>query len=190
MNTPAHLVLAAAAFARRHERPRNAVVFVGAFLPDASLYGMVAINGFVRDMPPEQIFGESYYHPFWQSVFAVDTSFLVWGAVLIFGFLLKSILLKVFAGAGLLHLALDFPLHHDDGRAHFWPASDWIFESPLSYWDPSAYGWLIAPLEIAICLVLMAVLWRRFQGTPARVTIALTSVALLAPAILFAVMLG
>ncbi len=190
MNTPAHLLLAAVVFARPGRRKRNAAALVGAFIPDASLYFMVFFNGIVRGFPTERIFGYSYYHPFWQSIFAVDNSFFVWSGLFTLGLLLRWFTLVVFAGAGFLHLATDFPLHHDDGRAHFWPATDWIFESPVSYWDPNAYGWFIAPLELALCIGIAAILFRRFEGTKTRIGIALAISVLVLPQVVFLTMFG
>lgn len=182
MQTPTHLLLAASLFAQRDKKVRNTAVLSGAFLPDASLYFMVFLNGVIRDFPMERVFGYSYFHPFWQRVFAIDNSFFVWFACLIAFALLRNAIGLVFAASGLLHLALDFPLHHDDGRAHFWPVSDWIFESPVSYWDRGAYGWLVAPLELVLGVLLIAVLFRRFKGHAARVVLFLTlSVLVLRP---------
>jgi len=59
---------------------------------------------------------------------------------------------------------LDFPLHHDDGRPHFWPLSGWIFESPLSYWDVRQGARWVAPVELALALVAAATLWVRRPG--------------------------
>ena len=69
-----------------------------------------------------------------------------------------------FAAAGLLHLALDFPLHNDDARRHFWPISDWVFESPLSYWDSAHHAAWVAPFGLAAVLAAAVVLWRRWPG--------------------------
>ncbi len=189
MNTPAHLLIAAAAFAQPGARARNTAALVGGFLPDASLYGMVAINGLIRGMPPSEIFGRAYFDPFWQGIFAVDNSVFVWGAALIAGLGSGLGALIAFAGSGLLHIATDLPLHHDDGRAHFWPFSDWIFNSPVSYWDRSAYGDVVSLLEVVLCTGLAVILWRRFHGWPARVAVSTALVALLLPSVIFGLML-
>ena len=99
--------------------------------------------------------------------------------------LLIACVLIALAGAGLLHLALDFPLHHDDARRHFWPVSDWVFVSPYSYWDRAHHGGTIATIEIVISLVLLAVLWRRFHAKLARAAIAIATLIQLAPGLIW-----
>ena len=71
--------------------------------------------------------------------------------------------LAVIAIAALLHLSLDFPLHADDAHRHFWPVTDWRFASPVSYWDPQAYGLIGAAIETVVALGATLVLWRRFS---------------------------
>ena len=188
MNTPAHLIMGAAAFARPMNWRINAAALIGALLPDASLYFMVIWNRFVRGMTPEEIFGREYFSPYWQQVFAIDNSIPLWSAALILGLVARWPVLIAFAGAGLLHLALDFPLHHDDGRMHFWPFSTWIFESPVSYWDPRHYGLIVGPIEGAICLALLVVLWQRFQGWGARSLMVVAGLMECVPALLFPLM--
>ena len=198
MNTPAHLIIAAAAFARPSDKAVNSAALAGAIIPDLSLYVMAANELFIRNTDPGIVFGQMYFSEDWQRIFAVDNSVFLWAAVLIMGLALqktrasdlgdaaKSLASRtqlfpvpgkwnwiiVLGGAALLHLALDFPFHHDDGRAHFWPFSNWIFESPLSYWDPAHFGQIVGPLEGLLCLLLCVVLWRRFRGWPARSMIA------------------
>ena len=77
----------------------------------------------------------------------------------------------VFAAAGLLHLALDFPLHHDDGRPHFWPLSDWVFQSPISYWDRAHYAGTIGPIEMALSVLFCGVLMLRFDSVRSRLVL-------------------
>jgi hypothetical protein len=60
-----------------------------------------------------------------------------------------------------LHLVLDFPLHHDDGRSHFWPATWWVFESPISYWDRDHGAQWVAPIEGILAIIAVVVLWIR-----------------------------
>ncbi len=163
MNTPAHLILGLAAFSRADSRKVTGASAFGALLPDLSLYVMAGVSLAILQIPPNVVFGQLYFSEDWMRVFAVDNSFLLWGLVLAFALWWKARAGVAFAGAGLLHLALDFPLHHDDGRPHFWPATDWIFESPLSYWDRFHHASWIAPLEGLIALLCVFVLFRRFK---------------------------
>lgn len=188
MNTPAHLIIGAAAFAQPEKPFRNTVIVFAALLPDLSLYLMVMWNSWVRGLSPQEIFGREYFSSFWQSVFAIDNSIPLWLAVLIVGLALKIPLIAVFATVGLMHLALDFPLHHDDGRSHFWPFTDWKFESPVSYWDPNHYGGIVGPIEGLICLGLLVVLWLRFRSLIARALIVIAGLLEMAPAIIFPIM--
>lgn len=188
MNTPAHLIFGAALFARPDAWKINVAAIIGAFLPDFSLYFMVFWNRFINQIPFEIIFRDLYYSDFWQTIFAIDNSFFVWGLALACALALRSPVGLAFTGSGLLHIALDFPLHHDDGRAHFWPLSDWIFESPVSYWDPSAYGGIVSIIELAACAILLFVLWRRFSGMFARALVMLTAAAQILPALMFGLM--
>jgi membrane-bound metal-dependent hydrolase YbcI (DUF457 family) len=185
MNTPAHLIFGAAAFGKPGQPFVTLAAVLGSLAPDASLYFMVAWNRFVRGMSFEQIFSVEYFSPFWQQVFAIDNSVFVWGAILLLAFLWKSQVVIAFALAGLLHIALDFPLHHDDGRPHFWPVSDWVFNSPVSYWDGRAYGHIVSVIEMAAVALLMIYLWRRFPSIFARCAILIGGLAELVPGIMF-----
>ena len=168
MNTPAHLILGAAAFARPNAAAVTAAALAGSLLPDVSLYAMAAFALFVQDIPPSIVFGQLYFSDRWQQVFAIDNSFFAWLLVLLTGYWLRRDWLTVMGAAAILHLLTDFPLHHDDGRQHFWPFSDWVFVSPVSYWDPAHYGHYVAVLEISLCAALCVVLFRRFKGIAAR----------------------
>lgn len=190
MNTPAHVIFAAAAFAQPHDKRLTTAALAGGLLPDLSLYFMVFWKRFVQDQSFQQIFETAYFSPFWQAVFAIDNSIFVWTGILILGAVLKQPWLMVLAGAGLLHLAFDFPLHHDDGRAHFWPLSNWIFESPISYWDPRHFGSLAGAAEGLTCLGLLIVLWRRFRSGLSRTMILFAGALELAPAFVFPMLFG
>jgi len=164
LNTPAHLILGAAAFARPARRGLLAAGLLGGLTPDLSLYLLGGVSLFVLQIPPQVVFDELYFSAAWQTVFAIDNSIFVWGAVLALGFWRRWPWLQVFAAAALLHVALDFPLHHDDGRPHFWPLSGWVFESPVSYWDMRQGAGIVAPIEGVCAGVGTWVLWQRFQA--------------------------
>jgi hypothetical protein len=161
MNTPAHLLIGAAAFGRPATSKVLGAAFVGALLPDLSLYLMAGVALNIMGIPPHVVFRDLYYSDAWQMVFAIDNSFLLWGALLGFAIWRRSAWAIALTGAALSHLALDFPLHHDDGRAHFWPATWWIFESPISYWDIHHGAKWVAPIEGVLAIAAVVVLWLR-----------------------------
>lgn len=164
MNTPAHLLIGAAAFGRGAQPAVVWGALIGALAPDLSLYLMAGWALYVAQIPAEVVFRELYYSDSWQAVFSIDNSVFVWGALLGVALWRRAGWAIALTGAAVLHLLLDFPLHHDDGRAHFWPLSGWIFESPISYWDRRhGAGW-VAPLGAAICTVAAVVLWQRRPG--------------------------
>lgn len=169
MNTPAHLLIGAAVFGDGRERRVMAAALLGAFLPDLSLYLLAGVSLFVLGIPENVVFDELYFSPAWQAVFAVDNSFVIWGALLAAALWLRWRPMMAFAGAGLLHLATDFLLHADDGRAHFWPFSNWIFQSPVSYWDSRHHANWIVPVTVAACVLAYLSLWRRETGIWGRV---------------------
>lgn len=181
MNTPAHIIFAATAFGKvDHTKVTLAAIF-GGIAPDLSLYLMAGWALFVAGIDPEIVFGKLYFSDSWQLVFAIDNSFILWSAGLAVALWTGSTWLIALTGAGLMHLALDFPFHHDDGRMHFWPFSSWIFQSPLSYWDPRHFGHIIGPIEIGAASICLVILWRRFQHWGARAAIAAIGSLELAP---------
>ena len=168
LNTPAHLILGTAVFARPNAAAITAAALAGSLLPDVSLYAMGSYALFVQDIPPSIVFGQLYFSGPWQQVFAIDNSFFVWLLVVLAGYWLRRDWLIVLGAAAILHLLTDFPLHHDDGRQHFWPFTDWVFSSPVSYWDPAHYGQIVSALEVSLCIALCVLLFRRFKSIAAR----------------------
>ncbi|MEP1197908.1 cobalamin biosynthesis protein CobQ [Tateyamaria sp.] len=161
MNTPAHLLIGAVAFGRPAQSRIILAAFIGALLPVLSLYVMAGTALFVLSIPPARVFNELYFSDAWQTVFAIDNSFLLWGALLGLALWRQVPWAVALMGAAVLHLLLDFPLHHDDGRPHFWPVSSWVFESPISYWDRTKGAVWVAPLEAGLALFAAAMLWAR-----------------------------
>ena len=161
MNTPAHLLVGAAVFGKPSHHRILAAAFVGGLLPDLSLYVMAGVSLFVLGISPNVVFNDLYFSDAWQTVFAIDNSFVVWGTLCAAAVWFRSPWAIALTGAALLHIALDFPLHHDDGRPHFWPLTWWVFESPVSYWDRARGAAWIAPIEAVIATVAAVALWWR-----------------------------
>lgn len=190
MNTPAHLIFGAAAFARPGERAVNIAALAGSLLPDLSLFVLAGWALYVQGQPAGVVFGQLYFSEAWQGVFAIDNSLPLWGTGLALALWRHHAAATAFAGSGLLHLGLDFVLHNEDARRQFWPISDWMFRSPFSYWDPARYGTVIGPLEVILSVVLLVVLWRRFAGRLARGLILAGAVLELMPRTLVALVMG
>lgn len=164
MNTPAHLLIGTAVLGRGKGGRVIAAAFAGVLLPDLSLYVMAGTALFILQIPPQIVFDELYFSSVWKTVFAIDNSFLVWGVLLAIAWVRRSDWALALTGAALLHLCLDFPLHHDDGRPHFWPLSNWVFESPISYWDRTKGALWIAPIEAVAACIAAIVIWQQGKG--------------------------
>lgn len=188
MNTPAHLIFGLTAFGRVDAPKVTAAALAGGLIPDLSLYILAGTHLFVLGTDPQVVFGQLYFSESWQAIFRIDNSAVLWGMGLVFAIWARSAWATALCGAALLHLGLDFLFHYDDGRAHFWPFTTWIFQSPVSYWDPAHYGRIVGAVEIAVSLLCCAWLWRRFEGRAMRVLIAILGLAGIAPLILFSIM--
>lgn len=177
--------MAAAIFAKPTHRKVTAAALLGGFIPDFSLYFMFFWHRFVLNTSTNEIFDSLYYSDYWQKIFAIDNSFIVWGLLLALALWARSKWLIALTGAAFLHLICDFPLHVDDARAHFWPFTMWKFESPISYWDDNHHGGIVSVLEILMVCVLLGILWRRFTDTFPRVIILIAATFTIAPFVLF-----
>jgi len=172
MNTPAHLLVSAAALGKGASRRGLAFILAGALLPDLPMFLFYLWQRLVLDAPERLIWGQRYFEAGWQSFFDLFNSAPLALAGLAAGWLLASRDLRLFFSAMLLHFAMDLPLHHDDGHAHLFPFSSWKFASAVSYWDPRHLGGLGAGIELAVVLASAAVLIRRARHRVSRVALA------------------
>ena len=170
MNTLTHVVAAAAVLARPDQPRRNRIVLFGALVPDLSIYVM-CVWALATGNFDESLWSDIYWTEPWQTMGAVTNSVPLALLILSVGLVSKSVWLKVFAGALLIHAALDFPLHADDAHRHFWPVTDWRFKSPVSYWDPDHYGLLGQMFDSVVLFASLAVLWRKFDGRKVRLAL-------------------
>ncbi len=185
MNSQTHILLACAvlvpvvAYSAKTKSPSAKALavaaFIGAVLPDASIFIMWGIAK-VQSVPESVIWQEWYYSQFWQQLGAMTNSLPLFLAGATLAWLTGGrwrqplnnnaywpTMLLTAASAAILHALSDLPLHHDDGHPHFWPFSDWIYSSPVSYWDPAHHGQIWSFIEILLAISLIAILWRRFH---------------------------
>lgn len=184
MNTPSHMLVAAAFFARPFAPATLVAAMVGGLVPDLPMFALVLWSTRVIGLPGQEVFGRLYFSDSWQAVFAVDHGFLVWGTLLLAALWSGRCVLRAFAGSGLLHAMADFATHHDDARRQFWPVSDWVFQSPVSYWDPRFYGTVFAAFEVVSVIVLALILCWRFRQAWQRALILASAALVVLPVIL------
>ena len=152
MNTPVHATLALAVLGKKEKPKELKWIFLGAVLPDLSMFGLFFYEVMIGT-PQRIIWNEKYYTPLWQNTTDLFNSFPLFLALYLLALYQRWRAVQVVCLAAFLHLATDLPLHHDDGHRHFYPLSDWRYESPISYWDPNHYGdyWMI--VEMVLLLV-------------------------------------
>ncbi len=159
------MLIAATVFARPLRPATLIASLAGGLVPDMPMFAMVMWATRVAGVPEGEVFGRLYYSDRWQAVFAIDHGLLVWGTLLVLAVWRRNPILQAFAGAGLLHVAADFLTHNDDARRQFWPVTDWVFRSPVSYWDPRFYGAEFAVFEFGLAVALAGLLcWRLRRG--------------------------
>ena len=164
MHTATHFLIGAQSLARKGERGRNIAVVVGTIFPDVTIFVMFWWATLFLGLPQRTIWDEVYFQDGWHTAINATNSLPIFVLIIVIGLLIRQAWIWGFGAAALLHVAFDLPFHHNDGHAHFWPITDWIFESPISYWDPAHFGVWVTSLEMVIAVVLVTVLWRRFHS--------------------------
>lgn len=125
-----------------------------------------------------EIFHFRYWEPPWTTLQSAMSSLPLWSGALALTWVAaakttgawkqRSVNAAVFTSAIVLHLVIDFLLHRDDARAQFQPISDWVFRSPVSYWDPAHFGWIVMPMEMVLGLFLASLIIQRFRTRSTR----------------------
>lgn len=173
MNTPAHVILNLLCIGRRDSSNVLTPVIVGAVLPDAPMFLFYFVEKVIRQTPEQVIWRQSYYQSHWQNFIDLFNSLpLMFIGVLIAGWIGSRVGLLLFSSM-MLHVAGDLPLHHDDAHRHFFPISNWRFESPVSYWDSKHYGDIVSVLEILVVVVSCIWLFQIYRSRLGKFSIAL-----------------
>ena len=166
MNTPTHIITAFAVLSRREAPKRNWAVLLGALIPDIAIYLWAPWQRWVAGREWSAIWDTHYFEAPMQTATALTNSIPLYLLLAIVSFTQRSrtwgLLLLVFALAALIHLALDFPVHASDAYRHFWPLSDWRFQSPISYWEVDKGARFVSWIDFILVLLSAAILWTRF----------------------------
>ena len=180
---------------------RNGAALAGGLVPDLSIFAMWA-SAKLSGTSESVIWRDMYWRPEWQSAGAVSNSLPLYLALAVaaagFGARLNPMIpptgtppdplgrggglewhvaILAFSLAAMVHIATDFPVHVFDGHPVFWPFTDWVFQSSVSYWDPRYFGDYVSFIELALAASLIAILWRRFSSSAVRGILVLTAVS-------------
>ena len=173
MNTPSHVILNLALLGHRQRPQLNSPIFWGAMVPDLAMFGFYGWAKLIAKMDEATIWGKAYYEPFWQNIFDAGNSIPL--ALLVIGIALwlrkerpnwqAATDATIFLAASVvLHCLADLPLHVDDGHRHFWPFSNFRFESQISYWDPDHHGGIAALGEFLLVLLASWRAWKLLRS--------------------------
>ncbi len=160
MNTPTHAILNLAVLGKRSRPSWNSPIIWGGLIPDLAMFVFFGWATLGTDMTGSQIWGEAYYEPFWQNVFDFWNSIPLALVGVGLGLWLRQrrrfqqagTLVAVCCASIILHCIADLPIHAEDAHRHFWPLSNYRFESPVSYWDPAKGGRIFALFEMVMAL--------------------------------------
>ena len=186
MTTHSHAILNIALLSKRDKPFLHRYAFIGAVIPDLPLFIFFIIESVIRKTPQRELWGSVYFTEAWQNFFDIFNSIPLILILLGIGYyLLNSEKITVFAWSLLIHCAFDFLTHHDDGHHHFFPLSDFAFESPISYWDRDHYAGIVAPIERVVILTASIYLFPRLKTRLARGCLVVVNVLFLASYLLF-----
>ena len=169
MTTHSHAILNMALLSKPGKPFLHVYAFIGAVLPDLPIFVFFIAESVIRKTPQNELWGTLYFTEPWQNFFDIFNAIPLILILLGIGYyLLNSERVTVLAWSLLIHSAFDLLTHHDDGHHHFFPLSDFVFESPISYWDRNHHAGIFAPIECVLFLIASIYLYRRLKTRLAR----------------------
>jgi hypothetical protein len=158
---------------RAPDKPRTLAFVAGGLVPDLPTYVFFFVHTVFLGTSQQTMWDTLYFNSAWSPILTLSHSLLLWPLLLLFAVYTKRTLLTFFTTSALLHILLDFFVHHNDAYRHFWPLTDWKFISPISYWDPRYYGNWVGLLDTVLIIILLLWLLRMYTATKARIGITL-----------------
>jgi hypothetical protein len=150
-------------------------ILAGAIAPDVPIVILYLRERYLRGLPEERIWRESYQRPFWLNLIHGAHSLPLSLAGALGGLALGSAAVTAFFASVFLHALADLPVHAEDAHRHFLPFSHYRFISPISYWDVRYHARTVALVEaLAVCFA--AVWLAQEASTPGRALLACVAV--------------
>lgn len=181
MVTTTHMLMAA--FATTRPKMRGWMIALGWFgglFPDLGMFVMV---GYARmAMPSANLWREPdglYWTDPWRTLVDVSHSIPVWAVLAIVGLVVwrrvgtgwianAGLAVLIFGTGALLHSVADLLVHNHDAHRHFLPLFDWVFHSPVSYYERDHFGREFSVFELGFCLVAAVLMFRWFRSWTVR----------------------
>lgn len=179
MITLSHAVYNLAILGKHRDDPPSLPILLGAIAPDLATTAFFLYHKLILHIPSRELWSTYYDRSSWDVVACWLHSIPLATLVLALLWWKRSRWGAFFAGSWLLHIVLDFFLHHTDAHAQLLPFSQWMFRSPISYWETAYYGKYVGTIELVGTLVLLYVLWRRYSSFFARLAVIFSGVVAL-----------
>lgn len=158
LNTPAHVIFSLALLGRPNSVKYAIAIAIGALLPDSL---MLVFYGYekLRGVQEQIIWRYHYFLPFWQNLFDITNSIPIIAVACGVALYKKYFAWMLMFASMIIHCILDFAVHHNDSHRHFFPFSNYRFQSPVSYWDPAFYGNIVGVIELVLFVCGAIYLW-------------------------------
>jgi hypothetical protein len=153
VNTPSHAIINLFLLGKQSLPQANLPIFVGAILPDIPIFLFYGWAKLIARQSEKQIWSETYYKPFWQTIVAIFHSIPLALAGWLIADYFKWESLDILFISLVLHSLGDLPVHNDDAHRHFFPLSNYRFISPISYWDRKHHGAIVSLVELSLVLL-------------------------------------
>ena len=189
MTTQSHAILNIALLSKRDKPFLHLYACIGAVLPDIPIFIFFIVESVIRKTPQRELWGSLYFTESWQNFFDIFNSVPLILILLGMGYyLLNSDRITVLAWSLLIHCAFDFLTHHDDGHHHLFPLSNFVFASPISYWDRDYHANIFAPIERIVILAASIYLYPRLKTRLARWSLVIVNVLFIVSYVLFSLL--
>lgn len=181
MTTQSHAILNIALLSKRGKPFLHSYAFLGAVIPDIPIFIFFGVETFILQTSQQELWSTRYFMEPWQTFFDIFNAIPLILIVLGIGYyLMHSERMTVVAWSMLIHCAFDFLTHHDDGHHHLFPLSDFIFASPISYWDRNHHAGIFRVVECSVILAASIYLFPRLKTRLGRVVLVVINVLFLA----------
>ncbi|MBU1173903.1 MAG: hypothetical protein KKH72_00760 [Alphaproteobacteria bacterium] len=176
MVTTTHMLMAA--FVTTRPRMRAWMVFLGwfgGFFPDLPMFVMVGMARLLES--PVNLWRQPdglYWLDPWRTLTGLSHSIPIWAALALVGWAgwqlgkgrvtVAGLAMLVFSAGALIHSVADLLVHTHDAHSHFLPLSDFVFHSPVSYYQRDHFGREFSVFELGFCLVAGWFMFRWFRS--------------------------